>query len=97
MIDFAARGANALKQNNHLLLTELLQRAAERTRRAKPVGSPPGYPPSRLLIGQLTGSPVSRAAFALLVVRSHVANCMQIHFCGLGQQNWLPWQHPLRD
>ena len=24
MIDFAARGANALKQNNHLLLTELM-------------------------------------------------------------------------
>ena len=35
-----------------------------------------------LLIGQLTGSPVSSTALALLVVRRHLANRSRTQFCG---------------
>jgi len=51
--------------------------------KAKPGCSPPGYPPSRLLlllVGQLTGSPAPNAALARLVVRRHLPNATRTQF-----------------
>ena len=59
-----------------------------RTRsKAKPVGTPPGYPTSRLLISvnwSVNRFACVQCALALLVVRGHLTNRTRTQFCGSG-------------